>query len=108
MLNYGLLHCVRNNEVADFLSLRECVAFVAIYNRAYPKFYNGIPKAVLHYGLLHFVRNDEKVSCHCEAVRSTTKQSIILNCLKDSIANASLALKLWIATNCVAILAMTR
>ncbi|WP_273213343.1 hypothetical protein [Helicobacter rodentium] len=41
------------------LSLRECVAFVAIYNRAYPRFYNGIPKAVLYYGLLRCVRNDE-------------------------------------------------
>ncbi|WP_273213342.1 hypothetical protein [Helicobacter rodentium] len=32
--------------------MRECVAFVAIYNRAYSRFYNGIPKAVLYYGLL--------------------------------------------------------
>ncbi|WP_276952410.1 hypothetical protein [Helicobacter rodentium] len=46
------------------MSLRKCVAFVAIYNRAYPRFYNGIPKAVLYYGLLrHFTpRNDAVVA----------------------------------------------
>ncbi|WP_156938057.1 hypothetical protein [Helicobacter rodentium] len=32
MLDYGLQHSVRNDEAADFLLLRECVAFVAIHN----------------------------------------------------------------------------